>query len=100
MSYGPLLIPVIKQTIRENTQAISNRRAALLVRLVYCCEQTRNLIATMLNRQPDMTQEMLTTILQESEKAARWSITRKSPQLEELKAWFRDGEEEQTPHEE
>ncbi len=104
MQYNAFLQPVIEHAIAKHMRGISNRLAWLLVRVAYDAGQTRNLVTTLLNRQPDMKPHMLKAILEQSGKSARWSITKKSPQLlevmEELEAWLRtDGEEERKTHE-
>jgi hypothetical protein len=101
MHYNALLQPVIEQAIHKRMRGISNRLAWLLVRVAYDAGQTRNLVTNLLNRQAGMTPSMLKAILEQSGKSARWSITRKSPELlalmEELEAWLRTDEEKQKP---
>jgi hypothetical protein len=103
MQYSAFLQPVIEHAIQKYMQGMSNRLAWLLVRVAYDAGQTRNLVTTLLNRQPDMKPHMLKAILEQSGKSARWSVTRKSPELmalmEELEQWLRsDEDEEQKPH--
>ena len=84
MQYGALLEPVIKQCIAKEIQGMSTRLAWLLVRVAFDVGQVRGMTTNILGRQPGMNQDILTTILKESSKAAKMNITRKTPQLTEL----------------
>jgi hypothetical protein len=84
MQYGALLEPVIKKCIAKEIQGMSTRLAWLLVRIAFDVGQIRGLVTNILGRQQGMNQEILTTILKESSKAAKMNITRKTPQLTEL----------------
>ncbi len=84
MQYGALLEPVIKQCIAKEIQGMSTRLAWLLVRVAFDVGQIRGLSTNILGRQQGMNQDILTTILKESSKAAKMNITRRTPQLTEL----------------
>jgi hypothetical protein len=84
MQYGALLEPVIKKCIAKEIQGMSTRLAWLLVRVAFDVGQIRGLSTNILGRQPGMNQDILTTILKESGKAAKMNITRRTPQLTEL----------------
>ncbi len=99
MHYGAFLQPIIEQAIRKQMQGISTRLAWLLVRVAFDAGQTRNLVTNILGRQPGITPDLLKTILEQSGKAAKGNITRKTPQLTELmdavEQWLRtDGKEQ------
>jgi len=84
MQYGALLEPVIKKCIAKEIQGMSTRLAWLLVRVAFDVGQVRGMTTNILGRQPGMNQDILTTILKESSKAAKMNITRRTPQLTEL----------------
>jgi hypothetical protein len=84
MQYGALLEPVIKQCIAKEIEGMSTRLAWLLVRVAFDVGQIRGLSTNILGRQPGVNQDILTTILKESSKAAKMNITRRTPQLTEL----------------
>jgi hypothetical protein len=71
----------------------------LLVRATFASEQTRGIVTNILGRQPGVTPDVLTTILDGSSKTAKGNITRRTPQLSELidavEQWMRTAEEEQ-----
>jgi hypothetical protein len=98
--HAALLQPVIEQAIRKSMRAYSNRLAFLLVRVAFAGEQTRNVVTNILDKQPGMTADKRNKILDYSSKAAKKSITRKTPQLEiiltELEKVFAN-EREQEP---
>ena len=77
------------------------RFAALLVRIAFDANQTRTLATNILGRQPRMTPEKLTTILDASFRKAKTDITRRSPQIETLIAavqnWLNGEEPEGEP---
>lgn len=62
-------------------RAISTRLAWLLVKVAYDGGQTRSLVTNILGRQPGMTPEILTKILEMSGKTAKANITRRTPQI-------------------
>jgi hypothetical protein len=101
MHYGAFLQPIIEQAIRQQMQGISTRLAWLLVRVAFDAGQTRNLVTNILGRQAGVTPDMLKTILEQSSKAAKGNITRKTPQLTELmeaiEQWLRTDNTEQQP---
>ncbi len=96
MQYGALLKPIIEQTIAKEIQGMSTRLAWLLVRIAFDVGQIRGISTNILGRQQGMNQEILTTILKESSKAAKMNITRRTPQLTELmevlNKWLREKE--------
>ncbi len=102
MHYGAFLRPIIEQAIRQQMQGISTRLAWLLVRVAFDAGQTRSLVTNILGRQAGITPEMLKTILEQSGKAAKGNITRKTPQLTELmeavEQWLHADEKEQAPY--
>jgi hypothetical protein len=102
VQHAVLLQPIIEQAIRQQMQGISTRLAWLLVRVAFDAGQTRNLVTNILGRQAGVTPDLLKTILEQSGKAAKGNITRKTPQLTELmeavEQWLRTDEKEQNPH--
>ena len=72
------------------------RQSWLMTRNVFASEQTRNLVTNMLGRQPGMTEEKLKNILAMTKTAAKGSLTRRNPELEELieavRKWLEEGE--------
>ena len=92
MEYGALLTPVFENILDRRMSARDNRLALLLVRVAFATEQTRNLVTNILGRQPNITPEILTDILDHSAEAAKAKITKKTPQLEkliaEVQSWF------------
>ena len=92
LEYGALLRPIIEDAIQTNLQSMSTRLALLLVRVAFASEQTRSLVTNILSRQPNITPEVLTDILDRSAEAAKSKITRITPQMEkviaEVKNWF------------
>jgi hypothetical protein len=81
---GVLLQPLVKQAIREQMQGLSNRLAWLMARNVFTSEHTKSLVTNILGRQPGMTEETLKTIFRMTREAAHSSLTRRTPELEEL----------------
>src|SRR2546421_479939 len=79
-------------------RSYSSRIAMLLVRVAFASEQTRGIVTNILGRQPGVTSDVLTTILDGSSNTAKGNITRKTPQLTELmdavEHWMRTAEEE------
>ena len=102
VQHAVLLQPIIEQAIRQQMQGISTRLAWLLVRVAFDAGQTRNLVTNILGRQAGVTPDLLKTILEQSGKAAKGNITRKTPQLTELmdavEQWLREAEQEQDAH--
>jgi len=98
MQYSALLQPIIEQAIAKQMRSYSSRIAVLLVRSLFASEQTRGIVTNILGRQPGVTPDILTTILDGSSKTAKGNITRKTPQLTELmdavEQWIRAAEEE------
>jgi hypothetical protein len=90
LEYGALLRPIIETAIQANLQTMSTRLALLLVRVAFATEQTRSLVTNILSRQPNISAETLTDILDRSAEAAKGKITRKTPQLEKLIAEVKD----------
>jgi hypothetical protein len=97
MEYGALLEPAIREEIRRNMRSYSSRIALLLVRVAFSAEQTRALVTNILDRQPGVDPDILTTLLDHSANAAKRKITAKSPQLQriiaEVESWFTEREE-------
>ena len=97
MHYSALLEPIITSAIRKAMQGNTNRLAYLLARNAFTSEQTRNLVTNILGRQSGMTEETLKTILDMTKRSAKGSLTRRSPELEELitslKEWGAEQEE-------
>jgi len=80
-------------------RSYSSRIALLLVRVAFASEQTRGIVTKMLGRQPRVTPDILTTILDGSSKTAKGNITRLTPQLKsiltEVEQWFTNREREE-----
>jgi small-conductance mechanosensitive channel len=97
MHYSALLEPIITSAIRKGLRANTNRLAFLLARNAFTSEQTRNLVTNILGRQRGMTEDLLKTILDMTKRTAQGSLTRRSPELEELikalKEWLEEQEE-------
>ena len=97
MHYSALLEPIIISALRKAMQENTNRLAFLLARNAFTSEQTRNLVTNTLGRQSGMTEETLKTILDMTKRTAQGSLTRRSPELEELmqalKEWAAEQEE-------
>src|SRR5438874_1850940 len=98
MQYSALLHPIIEQAIAKQMRSYSSRIAMLLVRVAFASEQTRGIVTNILGRQPGVTPDVLTTILDGSSNTAKGNITRKTPQLTELmdavEQWIGAAEEE------
>src|SRR3954471_16901270 len=97
MEYGALLEPIIREEIRRQMRSFSSRIALLLVRVAFSAEQTRALVTNILDRQPGVDSDILTTLLDHSANAAKRKITAKTPQLQhiiaEVESWFMEQEE-------
>src|SRR6266566_192270 len=102
MQYSALLQPIIEQAIAKQIRSYSSRIAMLLVRVAFASEQTRGIVTHILGRQPGVTPDILTTILDGSSNTAKGNITRKTPQLTELmdavEQWIHAAEEEGQTH--
>src|SRR6266480_421373 len=98
LQYSALLHPIIEQAIAKQMRSYSSRIAMLLVRVAFASEQTRGIVTNILGRQPGVTPDVLTTILDGSSKTAKGNITRRTPQLEsiltEVEQWLRERESE------
>ncbi len=94
---GALLETIIEKAIGKHMRSYSNRLAVLLVRSLFAAEQSRGIVTNILGRQPGVTADVLTTILDGSSKTAKGNITRITPQLAELlhevEQWFAQEEE-------
>ncbi|HZM25548.1 MAG TPA: hypothetical protein VFC02_27610 [Anaerolineales bacterium] len=90
LEYSALLRPIIEDAIRENLQRVISRIALLLVRNAFDTGQTRSLAVNILGRQPDMTDDQLNEILDQSAEAAKNKITKKTPQLQKLESEIKD----------
>ena len=95
LRYAALIDPIIDKAIRKHMRSYSNRIAVLLVRSLFASEQTRSIVTNILNHQPGVTQDVLTSILNASSRAAKRNITHVTPQLKELmtavEAWIAEG---------
>ena len=100
MQYGALLGPIIENAIDRRMRARDNRLVALLVRIAFETGQIRGIVTNNLAIQPGITEDIIQTVLTNSEKDAKKNITRKTPQitemLEELATWM-TVEEEKKP---
>jgi hypothetical protein len=78
-------------------RARDNRLVALLVRIAFETGQIRGIVTNNLAIQPGITEEIIQTVLTNSEKDAKSNISRRTPQiiemLEDLKQWLTDEEE-------
>jgi hypothetical protein len=84
LQYGAILQPVIESAIRKEMAAIRSRLAWLLVRVAFDTGQTRALVTNILGRHQGVTEDLLKNILSMSQRTAKGSLTRKSPQLSAL----------------
>jgi len=96
MQYGALLKPVIENAIDRRMRTRDNRLVALLVRIAFETGQIRGIVTNNLAIQPGITEEIIQTVLANSEKDAKSNISRRTPQimemLEDLKQWLTDEE--------
>lgn len=97
IEYAGLIQPVIEKAIKQEMHAYSNRLALLLVRVAFASEQTRGIVTNILSRQPGVTPEILTEILDGSSKTAKRNISRRTPQLETLITELEEALKETTP---
>jgi hypothetical protein len=99
MQYSALLTPIIETAIDKRMRSRDSRLAWLLVRVAFDAGQTRSLVANILGRQQGMTEDILKNILAMSQRTAKGSITRKTPQLTELmeavEKWLAEDEEKE-----
>jgi hypothetical protein len=102
MQYGALLGPIIEHAIDRRMRARDNRLVALLVRIAFETGQIRGIVTNNLAIQPGVTEDIIQTVLTNSEKEAKKNITRKTPQitemLEELSQWMSVEEEKKPVH--
>jgi hypothetical protein len=102
MQYGALLGPIIENAIDRRMRARDNRLVALLVRIAFETGQIRGIVTNNLAIQPGVTEDIIQTVLTNSEKEAKKNITRKTPQitemLEELSQWMSVEEEKKPVH--
>src|SRR3954449_561065 len=84
MKYGALLGPIIENAIDRRMRARDNRLVALLVRIAFETGQIRGIVTNNLAIQPGITNEILKTVLTESQKEAKKNITRRTPQIAEI----------------
>jgi hypothetical protein len=84
MHYGALLLPVIRQGIRNEMHAYSNRLAMLLVRSLFGVEQTRALVTNILARHSGIEQTEFDAIMEGSKNTAKRNIKHLSPHLQDL----------------
>ncbi len=103
MQYGALLQPIIQSEIRKNMRGMTSQLAWLLVRVAFDTGQTRSLVTNILGRQPGVTEDLLKTILEHSNKRAKGNITRRTPQMielmEALERWMAAEREDQQTYE-
>ena len=99
MQYHALLQPIIEQALAKQMRSYSSRIAVLLVRSLFASEQTRGIVTNILGRQPGVTPDVLTTILDGASNTAKGNITRVTPQLKsmltEVEQWFSEKEKKQ-----
>src|SRR5207248_10574724 len=97
--YRAMLEPVIAGILNRHMAARDNRLALLLVRNYLVAEQNRGLTTYLVGRVPDMTPDILNDILDNTFKAAKKKLTRRSPELEELirevKSWIMNEDKQQ-----
>src|SRR3954466_2359745 len=102
MQYGALLKPVIENAIDRRMRTRDNRLVALLVRIAFETGQIRGIVTNNLAIQPGITEDIIQTVLKNSEKEAKSNISRKTPQitemLEELSQWMSVEEEKKPVH--
>jgi hypothetical protein len=96
MKYGALLGPIIENAIDRRMRARDNRLVALLVRIAFETGQIRGIVTNNLAIQPGVTEEIIQTVLTNSQKEAKENISRRTPQiiemLEDLNKWLTDEE--------
>ena len=82
MQYGALLRPIIETAIARQMAGIATRLTWLLVRIAFDAGQTRSLVTNILGRQ--VTQPVLKTLLDNSNRSAKANIMRRTPQISQL----------------
>jgi hypothetical protein len=82
--HAVLLSSIVEQAIAKQMSRERARIASLLVRVAFDANQTRTLATNILGRQPRMSPERMTTILDASFRKAKKDITERSPQLDDL----------------
>jgi hypothetical protein len=75
---------IIEEAIARQMAKERARIASLLVRVAFDANQTRTLATNILGRQPRMSPERMTTILDASFRKAKKDITERSPQIDDL----------------
>jgi hypothetical protein len=100
LTYGALLGPIIENAIDRRMRARDNRLVTLLVRIAFETGQIRGIVTNNLAIQPGVTEEIIQTVLTNSQKEAKENISRRTPQiiemLEDLNKWL-TGEEGKKP---
>jgi hypothetical protein len=96
MRYSAFLTPVIETAIKKEIRSFSNRIAMLLARTLFASEQTRSLTTNILGRQPGITEDLLKHILAMSQKAAKGTLSRKTPPelIAAIEQWLLSSDEE------
>jgi hypothetical protein len=98
VQHAVLLKPLIQQAIREEMRKERARFAALLVRIAFDSNANRHLTGNILGRQPGVTPERLNKIRDWSTDKAKKSLTKRTPQMDELikvvGKWLDEGEED------
>jgi hypothetical protein len=84
LKYSALLTPIIEAAIDKRMRSRDSRLAWLLVRVAFDTGQTRAIVANILGRQQNMTEEKVKNILAMSQRTAKGNITRRTPQIAEL----------------
>ena len=82
MQYGALLRPIIETAIARQMAGIATRLTWLLVRIAFDAGQTRSLVTNILGRQ--VTQPVLKTLLDNSNRSAKANIMRRTLQISQL----------------
>jgi len=98
--HAGLIQPVIEKSLRKEMRSYRTRIAVLLVYSAFSAEQTRSIVTNILGRQPGITPDTLTTILDSSKQAAKRKIANKTPELEdiiaEVEKWLHEPEQKGT----
>jgi hypothetical protein len=84
MQYGALLSPIIEKAIARQMAGLTTRLTWLLVRIAFDAGQTRSLVTNILGRQAGVTQPVLKTLMDSSNRSAKANIMRRTPQITEL----------------
>jgi hypothetical protein len=92
-----LLIPTLKQAIREEFRAFGNRIVFFLMRIAFASEQTRILVTKLLHmrlKREGVSEAEFNTVIDRSADMAKRNIVTKTPQMKSLiAAWEGFGEE-------